>query len=347
MFSLHRTRYPAISVCLVAGFAACTVPNPNRRPDACVAEPDEQFCARIGATCQAAAGADNCGTARTALCGACSGTDACVANVCKAPVCSAFSFPRLMLPTALNDAAKQDTLSGASSDGKTVLWQRGICGTPLQLLIGDSDGGGFVIADLSAQLALAPMAADQDGTLTLTADGLTIIGMSDDGTYVLEASRPGLGTTGFAPASNANFTALNVPRPTRIGFPVISSDGLAFYFRKSNSANPNDNGIYEAVRASATAPFPAATKMPGLIQGYDSITGISSDRLTVFVQDTGTQTYALTRRSQTDPFVNPNTAGLPPKIPGFRTRPLNDCQTVIATYSAGDCDKEDIAFYTK
>lgn len=42
-----------------ASLGACTVPNPNFRGDACVAETDAEFCARIGASCDQPTGNDN------------------------------------------------------------------------------------------------------------------------------------------------------------------------------------------------------------------------------------------------------------------------------------------------
>lgn len=337
----------SVSLSLVTGLVACTTPNLNRRPDACVAETDAEFCARIGATCDSVTRNDNCGTARTANCGTCGATDTCVASVCKAPVCSSLSFPRLTSIAALNDPSKQDTASGASADGKTVLWQRGSCAPPLQLLIGDSSGGAFVVTDLSAQPALAPLATDQDGALTLTANGLTIIGMSDNGAFFLQASRAAVGQTAFGPASNADFAALNVDYPTRLDFPTLSSDGLAFYFRRTNSSNPSDNGLYESVRTSPTMPFPPATKMSGAVQSYVAITGISSDRMTLFLEDNSARVFALTRKSLTDPFVNGSSPAPAPMLPGFHLRPLGDCQSVIATYSTGNCNSEELTLFSK
>lgn len=215
------------------------------------------------------------------------------------------------------------------------------------LLIGDSNDAGFVVTDLSAQPALAPMGTDQDGMVTLTGDGLTIIGTSDDGSYFLQASRAAIGSTVFGPVSNTVFAALNVNAPTRIDFPVISNDGLAIYFRRINSANSIDNGLYESVRASKDVPFPAATKMPGGVQGYAAVMGISSDRMAIFVENNAAQMAALTRKSVKDPFANPSAPAPPPVLPGFHTRPLSDCQTVFATDTSGGCDNEEIAIFTR
>ncbi|MGA7119743.1 MAG: hypothetical protein WBY94_06580 [Polyangiaceae bacterium] len=72
----------------VASCGTCTLPEtcgastPNQC--ACAAESDASFCARLGHTCGALAGADNCGKARTvASCGTCLATNSCsAAGIC-------------------------------------------------------------------------------------------------------------------------------------------------------------------------------------------------------------------------------------------------------------------------
>lgn len=336
---------------LLASLVACTTPNPDyRRRDAgaCTAETDAQFCARLGATCEDVTREDNCGLVRTAACGACSGTDVCAANVCKPPVCSGFSFPAVTLIADLNAPGKQDAITGVSTDGKTVLWQRrDSCAASFQLLIADSNGGAFVSADLSGLSALAPMAITAEGTLALTADALTIIGASADRTQFLQSTRTSIGGTDFGPTSNADFAALTVAAPTKIDFPAISTDGLAFYYRMFGNPDASQNGLYETVRTSTAVPFPAARKMPGVVQNYALITAVSSDRMTLFVQNNSYQMAALTRKSVKAAFANPNFPGVTPMPPAFRTRPLGDCQAVIGTYTTSGCSGEDIAVYAR
>lgn len=339
---------------LLASQVSCTTPNPNyQRPSdggaECVPETDAAFCARVGATCEDATREDNCGVVRTATCGTCSGTDACVANVCRAPICSTFSFPnRTLLSAPLNDPAQQDALAGVSADGKTVLWQRSPCyAKPFDLLIGDATSGTFVATNLTTQPEFATMAITQERTLALTADGLTIIGSSSDRTQFLQTTRTAVGVTAFGAASNVDFAALNVSAPTRIIFPAISNDGLTFYFRMIDNPDSSLNGLYETVRTSKTVPFPSATKMPGVVQSYESITAVSSDRMTLFVQNYSFQMAALTRKSIKDAFANPNFPGPAPIPPGFRARPLGDCQAVIATYSEAGCLGETLAIFTR
>jgi hypothetical protein len=313
----------------------------------CAAETDAAFCARLGATCEDETAADNCGTMRTASCGTCGGTDACVANVCKAPVCSSFAFPNQTLATALNDTGKQDAVTGVTPDGKTILSQRGqSCGN-FRLILSDTSGLVTTNHDLTGNAELSAMQIASEGTLALTADGLTIIGTSADGTALLASHRAALGSATFSAATGTDFTNLAVVAPRRIDFPVISSDDLALYYRITGDADPSVDGLYESVRTSTSVPFPAGTRMSNLVSSFGAVTGISTDRMTLFLQTNSFSTVALTRRSLVQPFTNPNMPAPPPVVPGFRTRPLGDCNSLVATCTPGGCAGEEVCVFTK
>lgn len=73
-------------------------------------------------------------------------------------------------------------------------------------------------------------------------------------------------------------------------------------------------------------------------EGYEYITAVSPDRMTLFVKPRDKfLMVALARKSVKEPFVNSNAPLSPPVLPGFRTRPFNDCRMVIATVSPGGC----------
>lgn len=338
--------------------AACgSVEHTNHLPDGggsgsgsgCVAETDAELCAHAGATCEELTAADNCGVMRTAACGVCGGTDACVANVCKAPLCTSLSYPNESVVTSISQPAVQDAVLAISTDGKTVLTQRSVgaaCGA-FEVIIADSNGTMLVPQDIASNPMLQGMLITQEGTLTLTPDGLTIIGTSTDGRSFLSSKRAAFGGTMFAAATGTDFANLAVSEGKRIDSPVISADGLDFYYRVSGDPDATKNGLYESVRTTTTAPFPAGTRMPDLIQTYEAVTGISTDRMTIFLGTTSFSTEALTRRSVKDAFSNPNAPGNPPTPPGFRTRPSGDCQTVIATATPGGCVQEEVAIYSK
>lgn len=313
---------------------------------ACVAESDAELCAAAAATCELITATDHCGVTRTAACGVCGGTDACVANACVAPVCNSLSWPTESLVTSLNAQGKQDAPLAISSDGKTVLTQQGTtqCGD-FQLIIADSNGTSLVPQNITANPMLAGMLVSQEGTLTLTPDGLTIIGTSTDGHSFLASKRAAFGGTVFAAATNTEFANLTVTG--RVDSPVITADGLDFYYRVSGDDDAAKDGIYESVRTSTSVPFPAGTRVPDDLQIYQAVTGISRDRMTLFLQTGSFSTVALTRKSVTQPFTNPNAPGNPPAVPGFRTRPSGDCQSVLATATPGGCAQEENAIFSR
>lgn len=84
-----------------------------------------------------------------------------------------------------------------------MLWQRSCCSgaESCSLWIGTWDGHALVPQNLDTQAALTPMAIHAVGELTLTADGLTIIGVSSEGTEFLQATRAAAGSIAFSPAS--------------------------------------------------------------------------------------------------------------------------------------------------
>jgi len=341
---------------LVATLAACgNVGSPSHTapdagsPDApatCVPESDAAFCSRLHASCDPLANSDNCGKPRSVDCGACGGSDVCVANACKAPACSSLAFAHQATITGLSDVG-QDALAGITPDGGTVLTQRrASCGNPFRLLLADTSGLATSAVDISAAPGLAGMQVAAEETLALTADGLSIIGVNTAGTGFAVAKRSARGATDFVGASSADFAALAVTGTTRVGAPAISLDGLAFYFDVGGDADATKNGIFESVRASTAVPFPAATKLPAALQTFAYVTGTSSDRMTLFLQTNSFSMVAFTRKSLTQPFANPNAPAAPPTVPGFRTRALGDCAQLVGTCTPGGCLGEDICSFT-
>ncbi|HVE83789.1 MAG TPA: hypothetical protein VND93_13105 [Myxococcales bacterium] len=122
-----------------AGYAccqgACVLPG-----DACCrSEPDADFCARLGKTCDPVTGADLCGSSRSTNCGACSGPATCggggLPNVCGVPGCTSESTAAFCsrlgkacgLVTAADTCGVPRTVScGTCSTG--VCFQNQCCG---------------------------------------------------------------------------------------------------------------------------------------------------------------------------------------------------------------------------
>jgi hypothetical protein len=318
-------------------------------PPSCVAESDAQFCARLGKSCESVSDTDNCGTARTANCGTCTSPSApaCVANVCSAPVCGT-RFASAGTPmTGLNIVGQQSGLLGISGSGNSILYLRGhdcLAGGGGTLLLADQ-ANGFDPVDITGLASLATYGKGEE-SMTLSSDGLTIIGVAGDGHSLYSSSRSALGKSDFASATDAAFATLNAALPAggSVSWPLLSADGLAFYYQVGGATDSARSGTYESVRSSTKTAFPAAHKLAGVVQSYGGITGISADRLTLFVSnDYGTT--ILARNSLTQPFVLP--ASSSPPMSAWRIVPLADCSSLIGTSEPGGCQWEQISVWNR
>jgi hypothetical protein len=323
------------------------------QPDACVAETDPEFCTRQVKDCDIVSGVDNCGMARVANCGTCADpTPVCAANVCRAPDCGtapSFTSPATVVSSA-SASGQQDALLGASADGVSVLLLRGTdvtftycVASPTAgraVLLGDDPTGTqtYTVQDISTVASIASFSKAEE-SMTLSADGLTIIGVVTAGGFGA-TTRSAVGQTDFGAVSTADFANLGLPTGGGLNWPVISADGLAFYF---HAAGSSADGIYEALRASTGVPFSAAQLMPAAVQAYGGMMGMSRDRLTAFLSS-GFGTAIMTRLSVSDPFAVP-AISVPPGV--WRAVPVAGCTKVLGTCEPGGCDKEDICLSTK
>jgi len=279
-------------------------------------------------------------------CGACTGTNVCVANTCKAPVCGApLSFPTQTDVFSGFGAMSENVVAAVTPDGTSLLVQGGIVplGQPPcdiafnQLSIIDAGTQQQVTGVDNMQTALQPR-------LALTADGLTIIGI-DNATrqHFLVAKRAAKTTGAFTSASAADFAALAVTGNAQLIAPVLSPDGLALYFSVTGDATA---GIYETVRASTSVPFPAATKLGGDLANLAFVSSVSSDRMTLFVADSTGAFGAATRTSTTQPFTLQVGLALPPQA-----RMVGDCSGIYATCSigggGGQCAELDVCLFVR
>lgn len=312
----------------------------------CVPESDADFCARLAKNCESVSDNDNCGVARTvASCGTCgSSAPACVANVCKVPQCSN-TFPATGTSvTAVSVAGSIDDLLGSSATGDSLLLLRpgtGTCG-PNTLFIADATTSGSMAAYNIQNINTLAGFQKVEETMTLTADGLTIIGTDTTAKAFVMSTRGAIGMTNFGTATVGPFAAINTAIGASGGtanWPVLSSDGLAFYYRLGGATVMTDNGIYESVRATTVANFPAATKMPAAVQAFDGVSGISGDRMTLFTE-LSFGTHIMTRTSLSQPFTVPATS-MPPGA-GWRSVPIANCAKLIGTCEPGGCANEDI-----
>jgi hypothetical protein len=312
-----------------------------------------EFCMRLTKNCDSVLGMDNCNQPRTANCGTCSGaTPVCNANVCVPPECgTSFSSSPGMAVAGVNIMGKQSALLGASESGGSILYLE-----PTSTCV--SGGSSVIIAD-EAVAGTPPYVLQTIGTLaslasfvrteesmTLTADGLTIIGIGTGARSFLTSTRSAVGTTDFSTAAVGPFAFINAaipPSPAIVSLPVLSHDGLEFIFQVVSATDTTMNGIYDSVRATMTAAFPAATKLTGAVQTFGGITGLSSDRLTAFVGVFGTK--ILTRTSLTDAFVVPPMST--PPFQAARIVPIKGCTTLIGTSQPGGCAAEATSTWAK
>jgi hypothetical protein len=342
---------------LLLGLVGCGVVEVPRHIDdapsgdtACVPETDIAFCTRVAKTCEMVSDTDNCGQPRSADCGTCTGTDACIANVCKPPVCGAtFQGAPGTIVASVLVTGKQTALCGASSSGQSILYLQTVanaCGSFILTIADEAVAGTlpYVPHALPQGPALNGLSKAEE-TLVLAPDGLTIIGAATDGRTFLESKRSAVGVYDFSIETAGEFATLDTgipPSPASVHWPVLSSDGLAFYFHVAGAADTTKNGEYEALRTSTAMPFPVGTLMPAAIQPFDGITGMSSDRMTAFVTK-GFGTQIMTRTSLSQPFALA-TGGMPPGA-AYRVMPIAGC-TAIGTCEPGGCSNETVCTWT-
>ena len=329
-----------------------TPPDLATLPDlGCAPESDAAFCARLLKSCDAVTGNDNCGHSRSVNCGSCGAAQACLANVCVIPACSHRFGANGTVVSTVSVSGVQEALLGASASGSSLLFLRGPANTCVgangQLLLADQLApgvGDYTTRDLTTLATLGAFARSEE-TMTLTADGLTVIGASASFGSFLQTTRSALNATDFAPADSGPFAQLNAALPTAqwIGWPVISADGLAFYYRVTGAADASLDGNYESVRSATNVPFPAGQRLPAAVQAWDGISGVSTDRLTLFVTR-GFGTSLMARTSWSQPFSDV-TDGSPPSS-AYRVVPIADCNTLIGTCEPGGCLHEDICVWT-
>jgi hypothetical protein len=207
-----------------------------------------------------------------------------------------------------------------TSDERTIAW-----------VVDGGDGSGDVfVADRDAvtdpfatamPLEAAVVAGDGGaGTyfafdrVALSADAMTLIGVSIDGAHLAEFSRPARGQAFFAfpqPASLAALARQLMPGE-RLGDPVLSVDGDDLvYSRYGQSFTVS---VYEAFRAGSYAWGGGSPRQSDPLQMTGTArkrpTALSSDRLTLFVWDEATSmTYGLFRGGPMDDFAGPQSYG--------------------------------------
>jgi hypothetical protein len=310
----------------------------------CSPESDAQLCASLGKSCETASGTDNCGTTRTANCGTCPSTMGCVDQVCQTPVCSTFNYSSAPY-TAGNRTGMEDVVIAASNGQSLVYGQSpGTCGS-FNVYVADEtapDSGVYTPRDVTPWITTNNVINNEIG---MSGDGLTLVLLSADRTTISSAQRSALQLIDFGTPSSADFKTINgflTGTSGQFRAPVLSPDGRELYYTIANLSTAV-NGIYHATRPSSTGLFPAGKLIPVLTADYEYVTGVSSDRLAIFVFK-GFGGFVFTRTSTSGDFVNPNAPNTPPQLGGWLHKPFQNCATLFFMTSPGGCQNEDLYF---
>ena len=314
----------------------------------CIPESDQEFCARSGKSCETFAGIDNCAVPRNANCGSCVVGLGCVDGVCKSPVCSGFNYSSAIYQP-FSVAGTADYAIATSARGESILYAQSPvrdCSTAVTYLADEITPGSRTYTSRS----IAPW-LDSHGVTgqALSGDGLNLITLKNDFKTFQSAHRSALHLIDLTAPSATDFTAVNGMLAGTAGLfrgGVISADGLEFYYTIF-SVDPTTDGIYRAKRLASSAPFSVGARLTGVDPSYTDVTGISSDRLTLFVFKAYVG-FVFTRMSTSAEFSNPNAPNPPPELVGFHHKPFADCATLVATMAVGGgCANQDIFFQAR
>ena len=317
----------------------------------CLAETDAHFCARLGKSCEMFAGTDSCGAPRNANCGSCPTGMGCVVNVCQTPVCTTFNYQSTAF-ASFSITGAEEVIVAASASGQSIAYARsspaGTCEAFSVYLADETapDSGAYTSRDITSWITTNGIFHATGEMAALSGDGLTFVVFSADQTKIESAKRSALQLIDFGTPSTADFVTINgfvAGTAGKFRAPTISADGLELYYTINGISTAAD-GIYRSVRASTTVPFPAGQRVAALTTDYEYVSGISSDRLTLFLfKSFGS--YVFTRLSTSADWSNPNAPAAPPAIGGWDHKPFPDCRTLVATAAAtGGCNNQDIYF---
>ena len=256
-------------------------------PTVCVPETDTELCA-AAMGCERRDLTDKCGTARSVDCGACAGGMGCVVGTCKTPLCgSSFTYTSAPFPNMARSGV-EDSIGGATPDAQVILYVQTFgttgCGN-YHLIVADEvtpGSGTYTQRDVFTTFTNLGLFNGQDG-YSISADGLSIVSMTSDRKAFKTTKRSAINMIDFGTASDADFVNINMQTTATNGVfrsPTLSADGLEFWY--SLLAN-NTEVPYFSVRTSTSVPFPAPTAAPAPVSTSATPSGISADRLALFI----------------------------------------------------------------
>lgn len=313
-------------------------------------ETDADLCARLDLNCGVAQGMDTCGLPRSVNCGGC--TTACSpSNTCY-PEC-AFRTPAAQGTVVTGNPTAQDVMASVSPTGEAILVVQASpfsgCGPQYSVAFSTGDPvNGYSAAVENpefAQFFHLDWGAEQGFTYAPDVNTATpvVVGVAVGQRQFLVWRAAG------QPPAEEMMAAVNAdiaqhPPGTVVDAPVMSADGLTFLYRLM--APGLEPEVRMVDRPSLAAQFiPPGVILPNFL-GTPTIqylvTGISHDKLTLFLMDNFT-TYVVERATLNRAFVNAGPGMAPLVFPGyFRVKPLPGCNQLLANQTANGCPGEEV-----
>ena len=276
---------------------------------------------------------------------------ACVDGTCVSQ-CDARAFRIGAAVPGVSLPGRQEALLGASADGATILYLAGKRCAIDRLHLARRRGTAYESTDITDALDRSRVAFF-DGCCTVAPDGGSIVFPTPDGSTFVRARLTGTAITSY---DDADFgVMLPDPQPGRtVRHPVISHDGRTLYYRVHDRVEHRAlagrfEAAYETTRRDLRTRFTAGERMQPGVTHYDHVSGISSDGLSLFMNDEFT-TRVLVRATTSEPFggvtAPRSIAGLadPAALWGWRAVPVAGCDRVLTTITPGGCATEDVTW---
>jgi hypothetical protein len=317
----------ALTSCSVADLPSAT-PGSDGASDGASADDGPQADTDAGATAEG--GDSGC----PSLCGTANFGEGGLVNGAVMGVVGALSAPNAL-----------DGMLGLSQDGK-VLHARAMATGQLDILLSvpsSTSDAGYDTVDLTVQ-ASGDAGPPFSSRSTITFDGTALILTTPAGDAFRQAPLTGL-TLG--PVTVGPFGPINNSLPTGAVLlsPVISSDGLTFYFAIATAPSATPQGAYSASRFTTSDDFGVGVLLPVDIQAFWYPTGVAADGRTLFVER-NFQSYTVSRCQPSDPWTvlslfHDGGLGLP-LTHYWEARPAADCSFMLTTCGPGGAPQQDI-----
>ena len=262
-------------------------------------------------------------------------------------VCKASDFTERKPVPGINEIGTQQALLGASADHDAILYLSGAICDLDRLMLARKQDDTYVPVDLTPRIDRTRVEIIE-GCCSLTADGKSIIAWRPDHRGFVRLHVSGTDVTIDADVDELAHVAPSDDPDVTVMYPYIANDELTLYYTVHDHTVADDEfgplaGQYASTRASRDVPFPIGRRLPGPMRQYSSVSGESSDHLSLFVNGEW-RTHVLTRASTSERYDSPGLGMSPAIISGWRTIPSADCERVLTTYTPGGCRQEDIVW---